>query len=343
MNANQLHKVLMDESLGNAPIMVWGAPGVGKSDVINNVGHERYGRVWDVRLPLLDQIDLRGYPVVKDDVTVWLPPDFLPKPQDGPGILFLDEINAAPPSVQASAYQLILNRRVGEYVLPDDVRIIAAGNRRQDKAVTHKMPSPLRSRFLTHITLDVDLDAWIQWGMANDIHPDVLGFVKQSYGSQASTERPEWPLFDFSQTDVDESFPTPRTWTFVSKLMGVSDPSLKWELIAGTIGKATSDQFSIFISTLRDLPSVDEVLIHGRIPQLDRVDHKFAYVMRLATQANVSDLANVIKYANSLGSEFGVLLIKSIGERGSELYDSLFSADGGLDWFERHADLIVSD
>jgi hypothetical protein len=315
--------------------MIWGPPGVGKSDVVQTVANRREVPLWDVRLSLLDPTDLRGIPIPQGDRALWLPPAFLP---DRAGILFLDEINAAPPLVQASAYQLILNRRIGEYVLPDGVQIVAAGNRRQDRAVTHRMPSPLRSRFQTHLSFDVDRDDWLRWAAGNGINADIQSFITNEYGTQSADSRPDWPLFDFTASDEDESFPCPRTWTFVNDIMNLPDSALRHELIGGTIGKATASGFRTYITTLRDLPSTDAVLVNGETPELARTDMRYAYILRVATKAKPEQYPNVINFANSLGAEFSVLMVKNMIERDLE---GMRTAEGFIDWAESHADIML--
>lgn len=159
MKASRLTTVL--ENLLDQPwaAFIWGAPGIGKSSIVRQIAERRRMPLIDIRASLLDPTDLRGIPIIQDGTAVWCPPSFLPKKSDKPGILFLDEINAAPPLVQAALYQLILDRRVGEYELPEGWRIIAAGNRREDKAVTFRLSSALANRFI-HLNLEVDPDDW---------------------------------------------------------------------------------------------------------------------------------------------------------------------------------------
>lgn len=159
MKASRLTSVLNDLMSQPWAVFIWGAPGIGKSSIVRQIAEAKNLPIVDLRASLLDPTDLRGIPMIRNETSVWCPPSFLPKPSDKPGILFLDEINAAPPLVQAALYQLILDCRVGEYVLPDGWKIIAAGNRREDKAVTFRLSSALANRFI-HLTLDVDADDW---------------------------------------------------------------------------------------------------------------------------------------------------------------------------------------
>jgi MoxR-like ATPase len=148
----------------NRPIFLWGAPGIGKSDIIKQLGDELGREVIDIRLPLWEPTDIKGIPFFNPETKTmeWGPPSELPMDPDSKAIIFLDELNAAPPAVQAAAYQLVLNRRVGTYVLPKGVSIVAAGNRETDKGVTYRMPAPLANRFL-HLELKVNFDDWQEW------------------------------------------------------------------------------------------------------------------------------------------------------------------------------------
>ncbi len=160
------------------PIMVWGAPGIGKSDIVKQIGNEDKREVIDIRLPLWEPTDIKGIPFFnsKSNTMEWAPPAELPSDPKSKAILFLDELNSAPPSVQAAAYQLILNRRVGTYKLPEGVAIVAAGNRETDKGVTYRMPAPLANRFV-HLYMRVDFEDWTMWATENHIDPHVVGYV----------------------------------------------------------------------------------------------------------------------------------------------------------------------
>ena len=174
------------------PIMVWGAPGIGKSDIVKQIGTESKREVIDIRLPLWEPTDIKGIPFFNQKLNTmeWAPPAELPSDPKSTAILFLDELNAAPPSVQAAAYQLILNRRVGTYKLPEGVSIVAAGNRETDKGVTYRMPAPLANRFV-HLEMRVDFEDWAMWATENHINPQVVGYcsctlrsVAMSWGSR---------------------------------------------------------------------------------------------------------------------------------------------------------------
>ena len=168
------------------PIFIWGPPGIGKSDIVSQITNTfEDSKLIDIRLSLWDPTDIKGMPyyAANDNTMKWAPPMELPDAAMAKKyktiVLFLDEMNSAAPAVQAAAYQLILNRRVGTYVLPDNVLIVAAGNRDADKGVTYRMPAPLANRFV-HLELKVDFDDWFQWATENKIHTDCLLYTSPS-------------------------------------------------------------------------------------------------------------------------------------------------------------------
>ena len=165
------------------PIFMWGPPGIGKSDIVGQITEQlKNSHLIDVRLSLWEPTDIKGIPyyAANDNTMMWAPPQELPTEEFAKKfdyiVLFLDEMNSAAPAVQAAAYQLILNRRVGQYKLPDNVLIVAAGNREADKGVTYRMPAPLANRFV-HLELAVDFDDWFAWAVDNNIHNDVVGYL----------------------------------------------------------------------------------------------------------------------------------------------------------------------
>lgn len=236
------------------PAMIWGPPGIGKSDLIASIGEEQNRPVIDMRLLLLDPTDIKGIPYFDPETKTmkWAQPADLPM-KDGPfknAILFLDEINAAPPNVQAAAYQLILNRKVGEYELPEGVSMVCAGNRDSDKGVTYRMPTPLANR-LVHIEMKVDFDDWQKWAINARLNPLVVGFL--SHHKQH--------LFSFDAKSGDKAFATPRSWHFVSQLITNDLPeSMNTTLVAGTVGEGLATEFSAHCRVAEKMPKPEDVL-----------------------------------------------------------------------------------
>ena len=245
------------------PLFLWGPPGIGKSELVEGITKEMGGRMYDLRLAQMDPTDIRGIPYYNKDLGLmdWAPPIDLPSAEDAaqyPVVtLFLDEMNSAAPSVQAAAYQLVLNRRIGKYVLPDNVVIIAAGNREGDKGVTYRMPAPLANRFV-HLEMRVDYESWLLWATENRVHKDVIGYI--SFAKQ--------DLYDFDPKSSSRSFATPRSWSFVSELLedGIADSTIT-DLVAGTIGDGTAVKFMAHRKIANKLPRPEDVLA-GKVKEL---------------------------------------------------------------------------
>ena len=215
-------------------VMLWGPPGVGKSQAVRQIAkeiEERTGKksvVTDVRLLLFNPIDLRGIPTSNADKTlaIWLKPQIfqMDSSDDIVNILFLDEISAAPQSVQAAAYQITLDRVVGEHKLPDNCIVIAAGNRVTDKSVAFKMPKALANRLL-HIEVEGNFDSWKEWAIKSGVNDKVIGFLsfRRNY------------LMNFDAKSEDLAFSTPRSWEMVSNILNNinDDVSEVYPLITG--------------------------------------------------------------------------------------------------------------
>ncbi|SMB84498.1 ATP-binding protein [Deinococcus hopiensis] len=219
--------------------MIWGPPGVGKSSIVSQVARELGLEFTDVRLSQLAPTDLRGLPVAENGVSRWFPPEFLPR--SGRGVLFLDELNMAPPTMQGMAQQLILDRRVGSYALPDGWFVWAAGNRKEDRASVFDMPAPLANRFV-HLEVRPDFAAWRAYAHAARIHPHVIAFLM--YRSELlhalDPARPAWP--------------SPRSWSVASDLHAADLD------VAPAIGEGAAAEFMAFAHLYGSLPDLERVL-----------------------------------------------------------------------------------
>jgi hypothetical protein len=221
--------------------MLWGPPGVGKSSIVAQVAEENNMKLVDLRLSQLAPTDLRGLPVAKDGRSTWYPPEFLPT--GGKGILFLDEINMAPPTLQGIAQQLVLDRRVGNYEIPEGWLVWAAGNRKEDRASVFDMPAPLANRFL-HFEVQIDFDSFRSWAVQNYIHEQILAFLafRPDLLHKPNPSQPAWP--------------SPRSWEMASKLHHAQLP------LAPAIGEASDGEFNAFIKIYNKVPDL-ETIIHG--------------------------------------------------------------------------------
>jgi hypothetical protein len=246
------------------PVVLWGPPGIGKSDVVQQIADDLGGVLIDVRLSQCEPTDIRGIPFYNKDLGKmdWAPPVELPDEEFASQypavILFLDEINGAAPAVQAAAYQLILNRRIGKYVLPKNVSIVAAGNRDSDKGVTYRMPMPLANRFI-HLEMRPDFTSWQQWAVNKGIHKDVVGYL--SFAKQ--------DLYDFDARSSSRSFATPRSWSFVSDLLKDEDidTDTLFNLVAGTVGEGLATKFAAHRKVAGKMPEPSDIL-SGKVKDL---------------------------------------------------------------------------
>jgi len=265
VTSTQARKSILAAFKVQRPIFLWGPPGIGKSELVEGITAELGGYMIDLRLGQMEPTDIRGIPFYNKDLGKmdWAPPVELPDEELASQyplvVLFLDELNSAPASVQAAAYQLILNRRIGKYRLPDNVVMVAAGNRESDKGVTYRMPTPLANRFL-HQEMKVDFASWQEWAVMNKIHKDVVGYL--SFAKQ--------DLYDFDAKSASRAFATPRSWSFVSQLVGddtVDDDTLM-NLIAGTVGEGLAVKFMAHRKVAGKMPSPTDIL-NGKVKDLN--------------------------------------------------------------------------
>ena len=229
---------LVDQNLPLS-LMLWGPPGIGKSSIVADVARAHELQLVDLRLSQLAPTDLRGLPVAEAGVSRWFPPEFLPT--GGKGILFLDEINMAPPAMQGIAQQLILDRQVGSYRVPEGWFIWAAGNRKSDRAAVFEMPSALANRFI-HLDLSPDFDSFKSWGLRCGLNEQVLAFLafRPSLLHQIDAQRPAWP--------------SPRSWVMADRLRGAA------LAIEPAVGPGAAGEFEAFCAVYAGLPDLEPIL-----------------------------------------------------------------------------------
>lgn len=219
--------------------MIWGAPGIGKSSIVAQTAAAHKMEMIDLRLSQLAPTDLRGLPVAEKGISRWYPPEFLPR--EGRGILFLDELNLAPPAMQGMAQQLILDRKVGSYVVPDGWFVWAAGNRKEDRAAVFDMPAPLANRFI-HLTVEAHFESFKAYALGNGIHEHLLAFLsfRPALLHKLDPQQPAWP--------------SPRSWMMANRLYKVG---LNIEHV---IGAGAAAEFAAFLKIYHQLPNVESIL-----------------------------------------------------------------------------------
>lgn len=307
-------------------VFLWGPPGVGKSEGVRQIANliaKETGKevhVTDIRLLLFSPIDLRGVPMADAtrQFTEWLRPKIfdLDASANVVNIVFLDELSAAPQSVQAAAYQITLDRTVGEHALPENTIVIAAGNRTTDKSVAYRMPNALANRMM-HFQIDVDFASWKSWAVRSHIHPLVTGYL--SYAPIKLYHEPEGK--------DDTAYPTPRTWAFLSGLLlasGVQDneavPKHLHPLIGGIIGTGEAVEFEGWCNVYRNLPSAEDIF-GGKKPDYPRKpDVLYALVSSMVYYISSHEglsreaLTNGCRYAARFPRDFATVLYQDILE-----------------------------
>ncbi len=324
----------------HTPVMLWGPPGVGKSQLVSQIAANHGVNIIDIRLSQMEPSDLRGIPFRLGNSVEWAIPALLPdtRRHGDKGILFLDEITSAPPTVSAAAYQLILDRRLGEYKVPEGWVIFAAGNRHGDRGVTYVMPAPLANRF-SHYEFDVHLDDWVAWAWQNQIDERIIAFLRF---------RPEL-IFDFDPAHNPVSFPSPRSWEFahraLQKFYGNKD------LLAGTlqscVGLAAGIELKAFIDNMDNLPDIDAILSGEDVAVPEEIDLQYAVASSLvgcAIRFKNEDSAdrtfgNILNYAGKFPQkEMGVVLVADMHRAVGE---SIFSVPEFSDWSKHIADVML--
>lgn len=260
-------------------VFLLGRPGVGKSalayEVAEEIGKETGKKVivTDLRLNLYTPVDLHGVPVpdAYRRFTEWLRPkvlDLKPSPEYI-HILLLDEITAASPNVQAVAFQLTLERAVGEYRLPDNVIVMAAGNPAADYAMTARMLRPLANRMM-HFNVVPDFESWRKWAIAHEIHPFVLGYLSYNNGK----------LYNQEGGSDDNAFATPRSWEFVSNLLKITElsPDQLFVQICGCIGIGDATEFVQWCKVYEELPDMEAIFRGSNEPLPRKPDALYALI-----------------------------------------------------------------
>jgi MoxR-like ATPase len=270
MNPRQLQNflaTLVSKRLHQS-VMIWGPPGIGKSHSVAEVAREAKIDLVDLRLSQLAPTDLRGLPVAdhKDRTSRWYPPEFLPR--SGHGILFLDELNMAPPAMQGIAQQLVLDRQVGSYSLPEGWHVWAAGNRIEDGASVFQMPSALQNRFI-HLSVEPHFDSFRQWALGHGVHEHIVAFLafRPALLHQRDPAQPAWP--------------SPRAWTAANALHQAGLP------IEPAVGKGAAGEFQAYGKVYASLPDLDAILAGtAKSPAFPKSpDARYATAIGLATRA----------------------------------------------------------
>jgi len=319
----------------NIPLLIFGGPGIGKSEIIKQVA--KGDEVKDVRLSMLEPVDMRGLPVINrkadgaDFSVEWAKPDFLPT--SGKGIILFDELNTADPSVQNAALQFILDRRCGPHKLGDGWWIVACGNKSSHKAHVNPLSAPLRNRFVI-MEMSVDFAQWRNWAIANQIHENVLGFMASTSGQH---------LYSDPQDEYG-NFPTPRGWTMVSRLMknNIQDR----EAIEGAIGKGAANWFLQYCKEVETMPDIDKLLA-GEITYQDgpnKLSVTYAIISNILfrTIKNPGLIGKAAKVMLNIRPEIAALYFGGVMSQKNDKYMlAIMKSPEAKEWIAKHRGLLL--
>jgi hypothetical protein len=288
------------------PAFLVGEAGVGKSRICRQVTETLGMRLVDIRAVLLDPVDIKGLPHVNGDGRAhWATPDFLPREDDPPTVILLDEINRAAQMVQNSCLQLSLDRQVGDYRLGDQHAVIAAGNPDTHRGVT-RMSEALASRFV-HLPVEPDLDDWTKWAIDADMRPELIAFLRF---------RPEL-LHRYEPSSTEKAFPCPRSWEFVGEILNADpDVTIEHALYSGTVGEGPAAEFVGFLQVYRQLPSLDAILLNPKKADVPTdTGALFAIAAGLARKATDANFDRVLQYVDRMPKEYAFYCVKDAAAR----------------------------
>lgn len=289
------------------PAFIWGPTGIGKSAIVKEIAHDLGVSFLDLNLTLLDASDLKGTPLVKEDEAIWAAPSSLPQKDRRGGILFLAEFNAASSSVQAAAYQLVLNRRIGAYELPDNWFIVASGNSHDGR---DEIPAALANHFI-HFDMEYSVEDWRDWAFRQRVDESIIAFIGMHQEA----------LFEFEPHSEEKAYPTPRSWEFVDKILkSKMRENHLFDAISGAIGPSWAKQFLAFSKESCELPHFQEIF-EGKsqyYPEDLCALHVAVTVLVSNALRNPKKqiLNHLLRYTLELEDEFAIMIIKDLQAQG---------------------------
>jgi len=315
MKPSQLSELLSRTIPAGLPVLVTGAPGIGKSDIVAQAAQTAGADLILSHPAVADPTDAKGFPWpdAQNGTATFLPFGELARALAATSrtVWFLDDLGQAPAAVQASYMQLLLARRVNGHVLPDHVTFVAATNRRTDRAGVSGILEPVKSRFVSIVELEADLDEWCQWAFGAGIPSELVAFLRF---------RPELLSQFKASADLTNS-PVPRTWSHVAQLLALSlPPAVENHAVAGAVGEGAAAEFLAFRRLFQELPSIDGILID---PDASDIPTKpatlYAVTTALGVRATVQTFGRIGRYAVRLmdggHGEFAALLLRDCVRR----------------------------
>jgi hypothetical protein len=297
-----LAKRYLNDSVRARTVFLRGPSGIGKSQVVFQASAllREHVKDWqgvvDLRLAQMEPTDLRGVPYIEKGRTVWGRPDFLP--QTGAGILFLDELTSAPPSVQAAAYQLCLTPE--DFGIPSTWMVVAAGNRKTDRGVTFNLAAPLQNR-MCDVEVSTSLDDFTDHAITKGVRPEVLSFLR---------DRPDL-LHKFEPAGEIRAFPSPRSWFAVSDLLACDMPSAeRLEQVCGDIGEEAGKVFETHLRVWETMPRIDDILAGKDLPVPKELNVRYCVAMGLAARIDSKNFDNAWKFLSQMPGDIQTLVMR---------------------------------
>ena len=331
-----LYSEINANAKADIPTMIWGGPGLGKSQIVYQTAANNNSKLFELRANLFDPVDVRGgLKVVEQQdgsfrTRYGIPEDYPDANYQGRVTLFIDELPVAPKATQNALLQLILDRKIGTYTLPRETTIIAAGNRAKDRAAVHEMPTPVKSRF-AHYTVEANVEDWCVWAMQNNISPMIISFIRFR------------PSLLHAMDAKENAFPTPRGWEMVNKklpFMGTSQDE-QFYGVASIVGDGTAGEFIAHQSLVSELPDINKII---KSPHAVKVPEKtsvmFAIASALATRVTGGDTGNfknILKYMRRFNPEYQVPFIKdALAKDPSLQHEELFK-----EWASENSSILL--
>jgi len=302
MNATQLKDTLTKAFKARLPVLIKGAPGIGKTDIITQAAEAAEMDLHIFHPVVSDPTDFKGLPAIVNDKAEFLPYGDLRLllTAKRPTVAFLDDLGQAPPVVQASVMQLLLARKINGHAVSKHVVFAAATNRREDKAGVTSILEPVKSRFASIVELTVDVDEWCKWAITNDMPPELIAFVRF---------RPALMTSPTAATNDIVNRACPRTVANVGKLLKAGLDNA--EVLAGAVGEGFAAEFIGFMRIWQTLPNIDAILLSpesAKVPT--EVAALYAIATVLAEKTTVDNAPRVMRYANRMPKEFATLCIR---------------------------------
>lgn len=351
MNSKELIEATIALYHMRRPGMIWGPPGIGKTDNIVQAGQaiaeelvkdKKSGlkkvedfQVKDFRVALRDPTDFKGFPVPDTAAGVM---KFLRDgelPHDGHGILFFDELVSGTPATQAAAMQLTLKNHhgkfaIGDYELPPGWGIMAAGNRETDRGVVHRMPTPLANRFI-HLDAEVDPKAWVGWALENNISAELIAFIRFK----------EELLFKFDPKLDSKAFPTPRSWVATEDIVNSrASKGVQYGMVKGTVGEGPGSEYWGFRDLINELPTLEQIRLDPKgcpLPKENKPSARFAITTLMGANVSETTFESFLEYSSRMDPEFQTVFIKDALIRDPKLRTNRIYAK----WVLKNADVIM--